>query len=172
MSEEGGFGRAFGQDFGVQPSNSEALERGGRLREAVRLGGGAAEISRRTGIPDSTLGGYMAGREMKFGNAVALAEATGVRLDWLATGAGPMREGDAPAVAPADPEKPAERPLFGMVKVDRLVQALRGAQASSGGDERLFAHLVVVLYDQLTEAERARAPEDFPQRHPQKDPQL
>lgn len=90
---------------------------------------------------------------MKLGNAIALADATGVRLEWLATGAGAMREGAAPEAAAPAPAPPVR--LFGRVKIDRLVRAYEGALASSGGDKRLTMHLTVVLHDQLADAEEA-----------------
>lgn len=51
-----------------------------------------AEIS---GVAFGTLNAYLAGGEMKMSNAAALAQATGVRLEWLATGQGPMRPAGA-----------------------------------------------------------------------------
>lgn len=65
--------------------------RAARLREAVQAAGGTAEVAKLTGIPQSTLSGYLTGGEMKLSNSTAIAEATGVRLEWLATGSGPMR---------------------------------------------------------------------------------
>lgn len=46
-------------------------------------------------MPLNTLGRYLAGRDMKSATLVALAQATGVRLEWLATGAGPMHPAEA-----------------------------------------------------------------------------
>ncbi len=65
-------------------------KRAERLREAVQAAGGTAEVAKLTGIPQSTLSGYLTGGEMKLSNTTAIAAATGVRLEWLATGAGPM----------------------------------------------------------------------------------
>lgn len=53
-------------------------------------------VSRRAGIPISTLKRYQDGQEMRLSAALALAEACGVRLIWLANGKGPMRAGEAP----------------------------------------------------------------------------
>lgn len=109
-----------------------------------------------------TLNRYLAGREMKAGAMIELAEATGVRLEWLATGRGPMREGEqAPPAsertrAGASEAAPEPFRLFGRVKIDRLVDAYQGALASTRGqDPRLTMHLMLVLYDQLTEAAEA-----------------
>lgn len=53
-------------------------------------------VSRRAGIPISTLKRYQDGQEMRLSAALALAEACGVRLSWLANGQGPMRAGQTP----------------------------------------------------------------------------
>lgn len=53
-------------------------------------------VSRRAGIPISTLKRYQDGQEMRLSAALALAEACGVRLVWLANGKGPMRADQAP----------------------------------------------------------------------------
>jgi hypothetical protein len=125
-------------------------ERASRLKSAVRAAGGNNLVAQRSGVPLSSLNSYLRGREMKAGQLVRLAEATGVSLGWLATGDGPMRAGELQA-PPAPPESPSR--LFGRVKIDRLVAAYEGALASTrGADKRLTMHLTVVLYDQLTEA--------------------
>ncbi len=66
-------------------------ERADRLREAVKGAGGPGTISKLTGMPAPTLNNYLAGRDMKASAMVTLAEACGVSLSWLATGAGAMR---------------------------------------------------------------------------------
>lgn len=136
-------------------------ERSERLREAVKAAGGATALARRgLSMHVGTLNRYLAGREMKAGAMIALAEATGVRLEWLATGAGPMREGEAAQqlAAPAVDSSPAGPfRLFGRVSIDRLVQAYEGALATTRGqDKRLTMHLTVVLHDQLAEAAEAK----------------
>ena len=91
---------------------------------------------------------------MQISAAIDIARAAGVSLGWLLTGDGPMRAGELQA-QPAAPAAPIDsrRPLFGQVKIDRLVAAYEGALASTrGADKRLTMHLTVVLYDQLTEA--------------------
>lgn len=81
----------------VDGPKSDTEKANDRLRLAVREGGGPKLVSGKAGIPTTTLQGYLTGGEMKLSNAIALAAATGVRLEWLARGEGPMREGDAPA---------------------------------------------------------------------------
>lgn len=76
-------------------SNSSVAYRSERLRSAVRDGGGASAVAKRGQIPLGTLNNYLAGRDMKAEGLVAIARATGVRLEWLATGEGPMKAGEA-----------------------------------------------------------------------------
>lgn len=136
-------------------------------------------------MPLTTLGRYLGGRDMKASAMVALAEATGVSLEWLATGRGPMRPADSqPAStlarerpAPeAPPPAPAPHRLFGQVKIDQLVSAYEAALAASGQttDRRLLMHLTVLMYDTLTEAAEAQKAEGnraSPQTSPQTAPQ-
>ncbi|MFN8992818.1 MAG: helix-turn-helix domain-containing protein, partial [Pseudomonadota bacterium] len=65
-------------------------ERVGRLREAIKIIGSARDAARLAGLPYGTLQNYIQGGELKLSNAIALARVTGVRLEWLATGEGPM----------------------------------------------------------------------------------
>ncbi len=48
-------------------------------------------VSTRSGVPLSTLNGYLAGRDMKVQALVDLARAMDVSIEWLATGCGSMR---------------------------------------------------------------------------------
>lgn len=82
---------------GLPSSASEdgSASRAERVRAVVKSLGGNRQAVRKTGVPLSTLGGYMAGGEMKLSNVVALAQAAGVRLEWLATGEGPMHAAEA-----------------------------------------------------------------------------
>lgn len=66
-----------------------------RVVEAVAAGGKLAAVSAKSGIPPRTLGNLLAGQELKLTQLLALSRATGVRLEWLATGDGPMRAGEA-----------------------------------------------------------------------------
>lgn len=104
---------------------------------------------------------YRKGREMPVSALVSLAKATGVRIEWLATGQGPMKE------PPAQPEAaPAPlRPLFSVVNADRLGDAYAAALqalASRGHtrpEPRRVMQVTVLLYDELTEAEEANGRE-------------
>ncbi|WP_158537169.1 S24 family peptidase [Humitalea rosea] len=73
-----------------------------RLRKAVQAAGGNHRVAQRAEMPTPTLNNYMSGRDMKAAAMVALAAATGVRVEWLATGVGPMHERDleAPTAQP------------------------------------------------------------------------
>lgn len=120
----------------------------------------------------------MAGGEMKLSNAVALAQAAGVRLEWLATGEGPEQHSEAsPAPAPSAPSDVAERPAFPglseeratstpndlgltwQVNPDRLARAyeraLKGIAILPGHkpDPRRLMQVTLLLYDEMTEAE-------------------
>lgn len=60
---------------------------GDRIRTCVGLAGSGEELSRRTGIPRSTLESYLNGdSEPKVSRLVAIAHAVEADLEWLATG--------------------------------------------------------------------------------------
>lgn len=85
----------------VEADNLEREKRAARLRQAVRAAGGNRVVSEKSGVKVGTLADYLAGGEQKLSNTIALAEACGVSLEWLATGAGPMKSEEFPAaVAP------------------------------------------------------------------------
>ncbi|RUT27361.1 hypothetical protein C0V97_00920 [Asaia sp. W19] len=77
--------------------NWEVSDVADRLKEAVRASGGNKAVSLKSGVPLSTLNGYLAARrEMGALPAAKLARTCGVSLDWLLFG-----EGEASAPAPA-----------------------------------------------------------------------
>lgn len=82
----------------------ESLERGivSRLKEAIDRIGGAAEVSRRSGVPMSTLSNYLTGTEARFTRMAALAAACNVSLDWIATGKQASTEPEIPFLSPAN----------------------------------------------------------------------
>lgn len=57
-----------------------------RLRDAISRGGGYKLVVEKSGIPGSSLNGYLNGRDMKTAVAARVAEACGVSLEWLVTG--------------------------------------------------------------------------------------
>ena len=137
------------------PAPEPATETAGdRLRRAIKAAGTVQFIADRSGVPKGTINVYLAGGEMKFSNAIALAAATGVTLDWLATGAGPMKPGE-----PANPQETApQRPisLWRDTNMDSLITAYSAAvQAllAAGKDETdppSVMRLTAIMYDQLT----------------------
>jgi hypothetical protein len=158
---------------GSEPEHGSA-ERANRLRQAVKAAGGGTAVSKRAGMPLGTLTRYQAGREMKAGAMIALAEATGVRLEWLATGTGPMRAGDAAPAADSPPSAARPPRLFSIINADRLGAAYAGARqalASRGqhdADPVRVMQITALIYDSLTETEENPA---LARTNPQDDPQ-
>ncbi len=73
-------------------------EIGHRLVQAVKAAGGNQIVSAKSGVPLRTLGNLLGGQEMKVSQAIRLAEATGVSVQWLLLGKDPVA---------ADPGAPA-----------------------------------------------------------------
>ncbi|NHN83864.1 peptidase [Acetobacter musti] len=67
-------------------NDTEVRKRSERLRVIVQAAGGNSRVAARANIPLGTLNNYIAGREMRVGPMIALADACDVSLDWLATG--------------------------------------------------------------------------------------
>lgn len=81
---------------GTVPERNRAVaERAERLRQAVRESGGNTAVAKRAGMHIGTLNNYLGGRDMKAEALVSLASATGVRLEWLARGTGPMHSSES-----------------------------------------------------------------------------
>lgn len=92
-----------------------SAERVERLRDAIKLVGSARDAARLSGLPYGTLQGYIRGGELKLSNAASLARATGVRLEWLANGSGPMRgeeTGEVTTITAATPPGHVLLPLL------------------------------------------------------------
>jgi transcriptional regulator with XRE-family HTH domain len=63
----------------------------GRLRICAKLAGSGDELSRKAAIPRRTLETYLTGEaEPKISRLIAIADAAGVSLQWLATGELPV----------------------------------------------------------------------------------
>jgi Bacteriophage CI repressor helix-turn-helix domain len=151
-AETGDFGvsETENDDFGVHPSNPEILERAARLRQAVAEAGGNKAAARRAGVPLGTLNNYLAGRDLKVQALIALAEATGVCLEWLATGHGPMR----PGAVESSPAEEAVQPVTA-IDIDRLTAAIERATELYDKFEkrptpRRFARILSIIYDDIT----------------------
>ena len=83
-----------------------------RLDQAIAKAGGPSAVARRADMYLGTLNRYRAGREMPSSALVSLARATGVRLEWLATGEGPMQADQPIATASAELRGYALLPLM------------------------------------------------------------
>lgn len=83
----------------MNPCADEGFQR--RMEQAAKLAGNATRLAEKTGISRRAIGEYLAGKaEPSRPRLVAIAEAAGVRVAWLATGEGPMRL--AEEMAPAN----------------------------------------------------------------------
>ncbi len=146
-----------------------------RVKEAIALVGTQMDAAQLSGVAYGTITNYVDGGEMKLSNAAALARATGVRLEWLATGEGPMRTaaGGDDAARPAATPRSAEMSGFAepgvrgetgpgnvgiawQVNPERLARAYEMASAKITGASvtpTLVMRVALVIYDHLTEAE-------------------
>lgn len=129
-----------------------------RVRVAIRDGGGRKLVSERTGVPVSTLAQYLRGGEMKLSNAAAIARATGVRLEWLALGTGPVHENSMESGAMETGAEPPGAPapgLFASVNMDLLAAAHAAALAAlqanghTNPEPRRIVQVMALLYDQM-----------------------
>ena len=75
-------------DARVSGSNSGDIEATNRLKKAVQDAGGATAVGRQAGIPIATLKSFLNGRDVRRSALVAIADACGVSVEWLATGRG------------------------------------------------------------------------------------
>lgn len=82
-------------DFAVQHVKCEMRSAlAARLQVLVERAGGSGALSRKAGVPPSTLATYLSGEaEPKALRLARLAKAGNVTIHWLATGEGPMEEG-------------------------------------------------------------------------------
>jgi phage repressor protein C with HTH and peptisase S24 domain len=82
--------------------NSAAKGLHERIRGAVNAAGGYTAVAATKLVAGRTLSNLIAGQEPKYSQLLAIAQATGVRLEWLTSGSGPMRaEGAGFAEEPA-----------------------------------------------------------------------
>ena len=155
---------ATSSDFQVEPPNLEPDGRATRLQLAVRNAGGRAAVAARARIPLSTLGDYLAGGEMKVSTLLTLAEACGVRLEWLAIGRHPMRDEPVSPSPPAPPplktsataarssETGVAQALFSWADVEQLGASVLAAigvfrRAGRALEPRALGQAVALLYD-------------------------
>ena len=138
----------------VRAENSAALERASRLRAAIKAVGSVQFVADRSGVAKGTLNAYLIGGEMKLSNATALAKATGVTLEWLATGAGPMKPGQPENPQETAPQRPLS--LWRDTHMETLIAAYRSAlqtliaAGKDDADAAAVMRITALLYDELT----------------------
>jgi phage repressor protein C with HTH and peptisase S24 domain len=132
-----------------------------RIVAAIRTGGGHSAVVARSGIASRTLSNLVAGQEPKLQQLVQLAAATGVRLEWLATGEGPMRaeaalalESGAPLLTedgrPLGAEAPPGPPAMVFIpRYDARASAGRGGPDETGPLVENVAFPAAFLAEQL-----------------------
>jgi phage repressor protein C with HTH and peptisase S24 domain len=101
-----------GPEGGSENEDAPSGEMSLRLDQAIAQSGGPSAVARRAEMYLGTLNRYRGGRELPSSALVSLARATGVRLEWLATGEGPMQGDSTPAEAPATPPGHVLLPLL------------------------------------------------------------
>ncbi len=104
-------------------------------------------------MPLATLNKYISGRDMKAEALINLAAATGVSLEWLATGTGQMKLGTTEKPQETGPARPIS--LWRDIHMDSLIAAYSTAVQTiiaAGRDETDapgVMRLTAILYDQL-----------------------
>jgi hypothetical protein len=142
------------EDMLVSDENPHVGEFTLRLRELVKRSGGSTAVAKRSKVPIKTLANYLAGREMRRPELVAVAAACNVSLEWLATGNDPA----APAASTAAPTPASVEPprLISMVDLPRMGSAIdivldvihRSGRRYSSAHR---ARMIVLSYDVLGE---------------------
>lgn len=70
-----------------------------RVKEIIRLCGGVPELARSSGLSDAVLRKWQSGQsDPSRSNLLILANAAGVRIEWLAAGIGPMKSDSLPNI--------------------------------------------------------------------------
>ena len=118
------------RELSLPDRNRQREERAARLREEVQRAGGVTAVARKAQIPVGTLNKYLAGRDMPAANLIALAEACGVKLEWLALG----YVEPPPELAPAGPS-PVAAALKGAADVIRDVIETGGTRPRSADSQ-------------------------------------
>lgn len=73
-----------------------------RIKKIISLVGSAEKLAYNSGMSSRVIGQYLSGKtDPTRKKLIALAEAAGVNIEWLATGEGLMREGDREVFTPA-----------------------------------------------------------------------
>lgn len=123
--------------------HSEEMKLAERIREAVG-GESVLSFSRKCGISETAFRKYLGGAEPSTLRLVAIADAAGVNIAWLAAGRGPKKGSATPA--PAEPTQPLD--------VARLTRAIAAVQEGLQAINRTlapqkYAELVLAAYELL-----------------------
>jgi transposase-like protein len=128
----------------VQNSNSDAFQQ--RVKALIRAVGSVAEVSRKCGIPESTVKKWSDGiSDPSRERCVALAMGTGASILWIVTGEGPMWASEAASDKASQPSRPDLGTLRAAAEV--LERALADVDATTDAAGR--AELLVAIYDLL-----------------------
>ena len=138
--------------------NCSALSVGARLRLALGGHGAITAVSKRSGVPMRNLTRFLSGQDIKSADLVALADATGVRIEWLASGRGPMRQ-PAQESIPSAPATAPEPRSFTPPNVEHLAEAIRRAERlyeekNRTPSPRIYAQILLLLCDEIAAAEK------------------
>ncbi len=125
----------------ARPSGEADGEKGfqGRLKRVVEMIP-VAELARRSGLSDPTIRNYLKGVTPSLDRAAKIAQAAGVRLEWLATGRGPMREGEEAEGGPVVVEKPEQVPEGWVVVPERAVTVGAGGARFAVESEQIVSY--------------------------------
>ncbi len=143
--------------------NWEPEEFRSRLRAAAKNAGGIDMITEVAGITPRTFARYLAGdTEPTVGKLIAIANAAGVSVDWLAAGRGPMRLSNRTAGELAGHvrrlgalgEAPAEPYVIGALG-GRVI----GAAHVCGVDNRRIVRATEMVFEAINRRARDRAEE-------------
>ncbi|WP_019644197.1 helix-turn-helix domain-containing protein [Novispirillum itersonii] len=116
-----------------------------RMDTAARLAGNATRLAEKTGISRRAIGEYLAGKaEPSRLRLIAIAAAAGVRIEWLATGEGPI-----PARSGANPtDHPAPVDARRLATVGEMIADLYSGE-NTPLPPRLLARLQAEIYADL-----------------------
>ncbi|MEO5327274.1 MAG: helix-turn-helix domain-containing protein [Magnetococcus sp. THC-1_WYH] len=144
---------------------SNLLGKSLQLLADKELGGNWAELSRRSGVPTTTLQSIKEGTRAREDTIVRISSAFGLSIDWLLTGEGPMRRNDSSEVK-ASPGKTQnsdeciEDVLAALVKLEDWLAGRGGAIT----DPKVKAHAVKLVYEAWERAEKRNDASEGPDR--------
>jgi DNA-binding phage protein len=127
-----------------------------RLRRCVALAGNGNELARRAGMPRRTLENYLSGdHEPRLGRIVQIARATGVSVNWLVTGDGPMMASETQGPTAPMPPVSAQQPTTDGRLLGRLFEAIQRVHREEGSHLPMsaLAEIAAAKHDQIVAAE-------------------